>query len=163
MVHLDRWLGDQGVSEGESSISSLSHMQWYKYIYKWTTFVWSHANNASSSGTIHNLLPREGICRGITISPKPLGAHIFEQTHWGDIHFFDKIFMIFSYFNFLKELKMMFRHCLGNVLRYTIKIYMGDINFSPKPLGGHAFFNKTIRGASYFRQPKNLKPPPPQQ
>ncbi len=74
-------------------------------------------------------------------SPKSMGVHLSTNPFQG-INFSSKILMIFSYFNFLKGLKMMFKHCLG-VLERPIKFPTmggGVIKFSPKPLEkGHIF------------------------
>ncbi len=73
-------------------------------------------------GTIHNLLSVEGgICRwGSSCSTKPLTNQF---RVWGGHQFVYKIFMIFSYFNFLKGLKMKIKHCLV-VLERPIKFHV---------------------------------------
>ncbi len=71
--------------------------------YKYISPIWDY-----TLGTVH----AGRTCRGISNFPQNhKSPHIYQHPRWGrDIHFFDKIFMKFSYFNLL-IFKYYLRYC----------------------------------------------------
>ncbi len=93
------------------------------------------------------------------------GESFFNSIFWQGHQFVDKICMIYSYFNFLNGLKIMFKHYWGGGVKKAFKISNIEqrYQFFTKTKWGHAYFNKFIWvvGEGQFVNRQNSKSPPP--